>query len=769
MSGVSEVLKKRPIWQSLIFIYKLLMKRLLLRSKILLAGFIILPGIVSVSYAQSIRLFAVSDLVRVFEDGYKLPALKDTITMFGIRGEVISGQFVINPSVDISSVTVEISSVSNQAASYTLPQSALEWNFVGSIPLSKNTPNQPAAVLTRQAPASFPDYLKGERYVSISGSTYRSVWLTLKIPGSAEAGSYSGTGTVKSTQGNQSLPLRITIYPFSLPSERHLKVTEWYSTSKFSTLHGIPPVTYSAEWLNMLKIYAENMAAHRQNVFRISMGTISIIRNSEGKLLFDFFRFDQLAQIFWDTGNMDYLETGFLARFKDGGWSSTEIVLNDFTVKDQVTGQNITLPGEEVIPYLLPAFENHLREKDWLNKTYFHIQDEPSPHNSLSWCSISQYMHQFAPELVRMDAIESTFVLNDIEVAVPKLDHFGDWYESFREARQRGVEIWFYTVGIYQASMYPNKTIDMPLIDSRLMHWLNYKYDATGYLHWGWNSWTDDPFTDASQHIGDGWHVYPALGNVLNSLRWEQMRNGIQDYEYFWMLENRISKLKDSLGLAFSWIDPQQRSKDILRNVVTDFTQRSYDPVVLYKAKLEIIRELQQFDISPRLYVQTNPGANSTIEKGSTVAVAGWTESGTTVTVNGVNVPVNEQGIFMEELGLSSTYNTIRVKATGSKGTNEITRTFKVKSYATGLGKKAEVNDDLLMVYPNPVKQHLSVEVPHTGFDVQIIDLTGRCLYQKKNNFNRTEMNCTMIPVGIYFIIVNDGNRIFSRKIIKQD
>ena len=46
--------------------------------------------------AQPFKLFGVSDLKRVFEDGYKLPPALDTVKIFGIRGEVISGQCALN-------------------------------------------------------------------------------------------------------------------------------------------------------------------------------------------------------------------------------------------------------------------------------------------------------------------------------------------------------------------------------------------------------------------------------------------------------------------------------------------------------------------------------------------------------------------------------------------------------------------------------------------------------------------------------------------------
>ena len=102
--------------------------------------------------AQSFRVFAVSDLLQVFEDGYKLPPFSDTINLFGVRGEIISGQFVINSKKGLTDVTVEISDLKIQTTGKILPASIVEWNFVGTIQLDKNTPNQPARVLATTCP-----------------------------------------------------------------------------------------------------------------------------------------------------------------------------------------------------------------------------------------------------------------------------------------------------------------------------------------------------------------------------------------------------------------------------------------------------------------------------------------------------------------------------------------------------------------------------------------------------------------------------------------
>lgn len=636
--------------------------------------------------AQAFRLSSVSDLKRVFEDGYNLPAMQDTLKIFGIRGEVISGQCAVQAKKDLTDVTVSVGVLADKKTGKALPSSSIEWNFVGSIPLTANTPNQPVSILVRKAPARFPDYLMEDRQLNVKGKACQAIWITVSIPESAAPSVYTGVLNVTSRQGEMKLPVSVTVYPLILPEKRNLKVTEWYTTSDFGRFYGINE-KYSPAWFAMLGKYAENMAEHRQNIFEVPTESIAIEKGGDGSLKFDFTRFDQIAQVFWNTGKMDFLETGELTRFGEGAWSSSEITLRDFRVKDQATGKTEKMAGKDVVPALLSATETHLREKGWLDKTLYHIKDEPSMHNASDWCKVSAYIHYYAPDLRRIDAIETTNLLNEIEVAVPKLDAFGTWYDSYREAQRKGVEIWFYTVGIYQGSLYLNKTIDMPVMDSRMMHWLNYRYDATGYLHWGWNQWTEDPYKDVGMHIGDGWHVYPSKNGVVNSLRWEQMRNGIQDYECFMMLEKKICNLKDSLGERASWIDPRQRGHEIAGRVIMSIDRYTDDPAVLYNAKKQLIDELMEFDSNPMVYVQTVPMENSTLTEHSSVEVFGWTARGTKIIVNGKELPVSDQGYFFEQFGgdsldrskISIDQGTIRVVATSDKGTKEVIRKFNFK------------------------------------------------------------------------------------------
>lgn len=635
--------------------------------------------------AQHFQVQAVSDLVRVFEDGYNLPPAYDTLKVFGIRGEIISGQCQIKAKKALTNVRVETSQLTIDGGHYSIPKENVHWDFVGSVRVEENVPNQPREALCREAPGMFPDYLMESGKIDIESRTYKTIWLTFTIPESARSGIYSGQISVLCDQGQQILQVKLEIHPFKMPSERHLNVTEWFSTGYFKEFHGIEE-QYSDEWFHMLKLYAENMVAHRQNVFQIPFSAIEITQYEDGSLGFDFSFFDKIAEVFFSTGKMDFLETSELVLFDGKGWASTRLKLRDFNIKKTETGEDIILPGEEVVPVLLPAFENHLRRMGWLDKTLLHVRDEPSLHNALAWREMSAYLHNLAPDLRRIDAIETAYILDEdlIEVAVPKLDAFSSWYDSFKAWSEEGNELWIYTVGIYQGAWFPNKTIDMPLIESRILHWLNYKYDATGYLHWGWNMWhTGDPFNNLGMHVGDGWHVYPKKDGLLNSLRWEQMRNGIQDYEYLWLLENRIRNLKDSLGSRFSWIDPSSRGKEIAGRVVMNIRDHTQDPKVLYNAKKLIIEELNGFDTTPRLYVQTDPAEGTSLTRHSSVAVYGWTVPGTKILINGVEVPVNNQGMFLDQCGgdkidpLKIPFDgKITVEAIHSTNRKKITRKF---------------------------------------------------------------------------------------------
>lgn len=622
--------------------------------------------------------FPVSDLVRVFEDGYAAPTERPSeICVGGLGNETVSAQFVIQAHTEVKDLTVAVSPLKAVAGSAVIPADNVHWNFVGSIFIAENTRKQLASDLLRAAPAWFPDYLAEDRQCSVAGGGWKAVYLTVSIPRDAEPGEYRAEVTVAAGDASVVLPLRLTVSPLVLPDDRHLLVTEWYSTSRFKQHHGIESADSEPFW-EMLRVYAQNMAEHRQNVFQVSMELIAASRNADGKLRFDFSQFDRWADVFWATGRMDRLETGFVARFGEGGWSSREVVLRDFSVRDEAAGKTIRMPGAEFLPVFLPALVEHLREKGWLDKTLFHIADEPSNHNLLPWREASDFVHRHASELRRMDAIETPHCTDRLEVWCPKLDHLAAWQEAYEDAQRQGNEMWFYTVGIFQGGAVPNKTVDVPLIESRVMHWLNYRYSLRGYLHWGYNAWTDDPVNEPGKHRGDGWHVYPKKDGLLNSLRWEQMRNGIQDYECLWLLEDKISQIRATLSPRVAeLIQPQRRSVEIASQVVRTYSDYTRDPAVLYAARQQVIQEAIELDKPPRVIFQTNPPEHTAVAGDWAVDVHGWAEPGTQIKVNGQAATVEADGLFLIQTS-PSRKGTLTLEAAGEQGRKTLVRRFQI-------------------------------------------------------------------------------------------
>jgi pyrimidine operon attenuation protein/uracil phosphoribosyltransferase len=155
------------------------------------------------------------------------------------------------------------------------------------------------------------------------------------------------------------------------------------------------------------------------------------------------------------------------------------------------------------------------------------------------------------------------------------------------------------------------------------------------------------------------------------------MRNGLQDYEYLWMLEDKISRMKAGLSERLSIIEPSRRGVEIASQVVRSMDTYTKAPNELYAAKKQIIEELLDLDRAPRVIVQTKPPEHTPVGDGCAIDLYGWAEPRTRVTVGGREIPVAADGLFMENVRLSRD-NTIVVMAENNRGKKIIVRTFRV-------------------------------------------------------------------------------------------
>jgi hypothetical protein len=203
-----------------------------------------------------------------------------------------------------------------------------------------------------------------------------------------------------------------------------------------------------------------------------------------------------------------------------------------------------------------------------------HIADEPTAKNSDSYRAISGYVKKHLPDVKILDAVlTSKELAGTIDVWVPVLDVLHRDHAFYQDLQKQGKELWYYTCVVPRGN-YANRFIELPLIQTRLLHWINYKYDVTGYLHWGLNYWEKDQLTiDGSRDrgrlpAGDNCIIYPGYRKLYSSIRFEAMRDGIDDYQLLKMVE-----AKDSL-----------KAREIVNNQVLGFDQ--YDNSVTYFRKI---------------------------------------------------------------------------------------------------------------------------------------------------------------------------------------
>ncbi|MBI5095071.1 MAG: DUF4091 domain-containing protein [Candidatus Hydrogenedentes bacterium] len=171
----------------------------------------------------------------------------------------------------------------------------------------------------------------------------------------------------------------------------------------------------------------------------------------------------------------------------------------------------------------------------------------------------------YAPRIKTIDATHSTEI-QPPTIMVPLLSHLGEKYEFYKAMQEKGQEVWFYAA-CGPNGAYSNRFLDYHLLKVRYAHWLNFKYKIPGYLHWGYNFWGMlSPYSDIHMTWavgplppGDSYIVYPTPKGVLDSIRWETVRDGIEDYELLKMLDaknaSEASRICTSLVQGFDKYD----------------------------------------------------------------------------------------------------------------------------------------------------------------------------------------------------------------------
>lgn len=527
----------------------------------------------------------VSDaLVKVLPDTKPPASTPDLVSIEAVRNEYESGQVVVTALERINELKVSVDPVSGSQG----VKPSVHAHFVGFVPIAKGTPNPPEKVVAK-APAEIPDPILDARSVSVEAGKNQPIWLTVHVPKNCQPGKYESKLHISADGTSSSVPIEILVHPVTLPDERTLKLTNWFNPGKFASVTDIRQWR-EAQW-KIAEAWARLMAEHRQNVvitpiFQLITGR----EDASGQITWDFSLFDKWVEVFKKAGVIGYIEGGHLGGRSE--WEAPDFDAHWPNIYDPdgklKPNPRVKVTSEEerkLLSSFLPALQKHLEQRGWLDIYLQHLCDEPIPVNAESYKKLASYVREYAPKLKIIDACMCTEIAGYIDIWVPLTDHF-DRERTFFETRKKlGEEVWFYTC-LSPKGNYMNRFIDYPLIDVRLIHWMNFRYDVTGYLHWGLNYWHGDAFKDLEPDWGGGNYlppgdshiVYPGSRGPLTSIRFEALRDGVEDYELLKMLERK---------------DPNT-AHQIAESVVRTPTDYTLDPAEFRKARARIITCLME-------------------------------------------------------------------------------------------------------------------------------------------------------------------------------
>lgn len=550
-------------------------------------------AIVSTSHAQEpVSAWLLDSLVKVFPDTPAQPkASFDAVST--ARNAHSSLQVVLRSS---SPQEVSIRCLAPRLKGTSLPTTVFH---VGYVRVASHPKDVPLDEVVRPEVGPYPDPLYPlNGTLRLDAGTTESVWLSIFTPGNASPGVYQGAIEIQTGKQKVKLPFRVEVFPATVPPEQKLWITHWLWFDRDDLAKHYPQIKADPKrYWKVMENTGRTMAAYKQNTVFVPVRSLAKATLVDGKLVYDFSELDLWVEVFDRAGMAKMIEGGHLSRREGGGYDAPYVLPTDLIEKGAVVRKglpNSDPRAEENLRNFLRQLRAHLKEKGWLNRYSQHIHDEPHGPEMPVYRRYAMIVHEEMPEVPTLDAIDLKDDIPSVEpttIWVPILGSFDDRLDLIRQHESHGGQGWYY-ICLAPRGRYLNRFIDYPLLKTRLLPWLNFRYALTGYLHWGGNYWTDDPIHDLQPNwggdtflpAGDDAIVYPDPANdsVFVSTRLETFREGVEEYNLL--------------------LDTQKRNaegaNDLARTVIPGFTDYVRDITRFRQYQRDLLRLASKPEVS---------------------------------------------------------------------------------------------------------------------------------------------------------------------------
>lgn len=380
----------------------------------------------------------------------------------------------------------------------------------------------------------------------------RPLWVDVKIPASTEAGIYSGTITVSQNGKTiETLNLDLKVYGFSIPEKTSL--VTYMNISKGWMSRFYHKESSTPEMDKLTQTYYDFLYEHRMEPWFNDQLAPKVTVNGDK------------VDVKFDDARYDY----YLSRLK-----SNRVLLEAMPhelsaqVKDKKFSSGYNAKVKSYLSQVSSYFEKH----GWKKSLVFNSPiDEPNTkeeyEETREWAKLVHEAASGVPFLSTESPVTDDPAWGNLTDLVNNFSIHGNALndpevkKAIKTEQRKGGEMTWY-ISCDQIYPQPNYFIDAPAMDPVMVPWITESYKMTGILYWAANFWTEtpNPWLDAVTFIsgylcsdgyvlnGEGSLLYPGdfvkrymgqpdVNGPVSSIRFELLREGIEDYDYIQMLK----------------------------------------------------------------------------------------------------------------------------------------------------------------------------------------------------------------------------------------
>ena len=371
------------------------------------------------------------------------------------------------------------------------------------------------------------------------------VWISLKSEATTEPGIYRGRlGIWREGRRAGSLPLEVRVYDVALPDSTTVRTAFSLYDDMLTRVYGEVPG-------DLYRKYQEFIADHRLNV--------------------------------------DHLYRSTLPRIEDLEHFAGRDRLNAFNLLYVRAGEDYDRRRLQEIAAVLDPFVEELRRRGLADRAYIYGFDEVEIDQFDEMKRVFGFLKERYPDVktattARDPGLGMKTDLDEVvDIWIPLTAVYDR--QTANAARARGDEVWWY-ICISPPHPFANWFVEYPAIEARLLWWMTYRQGVTGFLYYTMNRWPNQKtvmrvdgrnrtnWNPASYETanGDGSLFYAGPDGPITTIRMENVRDGIEDYELLRLLDGDSARaLCDRL--IRSLVDYSRDAKEF-RRVRTELLER---------------------------------------------------------------------------------------------------------------------------------------------------------------------------------------------------